>query len=1115
MSRKPITSALFGSKSRRPSSAQSAASDGTGFRHPSFDFEQAARTYQAEVLAQERERAAMPRPAPAKFSTTVSTALLAAATEAAFRAGLTEVENNLIEVRTLLNVRGPGVSGEQPIRVGPELVEELDGGITRTPSILLFHKRSMARDLALFDQINAWKLSNPSGTLSEALTRFAAEHMHGDAICKILYENSTTHHDAILRFEIAQDKFNADVYRDAQKFASITHPDPGHTNLDASQLSSAIKAIASHSKQLVHRSRFLIEATEQCLFIQIERDLSKTVQDSEAGKDKFLESAAGPVPYRAVPGSYFVKIVAPFEVLGKEAERVKLHMPLKRDRARRIRAKMDQFAESSPTTQSPTALVAASSLKPKLAHIAQTVANESATSSSQSVAQSGDGVVIMMEEGNHDQHKDLKKRRGTDITHKSSSSLSRLLPGKNHIKPYVEGPSGTVPGNFDYMFTRVTGFLEFDNKAFVRSKITEFRNGTGDPEDLADETDWDPRITNRVAFVQLRLFSNTRRNMLTQIMVYRLKFQGYKPNDPIAGITNLLTDETFTSFYAIHDGPLRNSPQETVGTAQNARSWLYNQWTAVPFTFKKVLGYQPLRQVRDYYGEKVGFYFAWLGFYALWCQFAALLGIACVLYGIYEATHLRPEEARSSEVGYIIFFRVFDNAATLPFAIFISLWATLFLEFWKRETQILRYVWDLSDMKLEETLRGEWFGTSKRVSPITGRIEPYVPIFHRILTFAFTGTLMFLSVLLIIFFQAMIVVFNAWSKRLENKYIPMLGTAALSLANILLLQPVYLKIAKWLNDVENYKTATAYENALNVKNFILTFINNYASIFYLGLVKAWLVLGKGGVWNPSGGFFSVECGYVPSLNGTSAGTCLSEVTAQVAITFVGLQFVYQLTEVIIPFTMNLYTAYSKKKKVRPGSRTPVQRDDENPPQYIADDALQTYSMEGDFKSKVVQFGFVALFSCSFPLAPVFALINNLTEIRIDAFKLVYIYRRPFGLRAVDIGLWENILHGIARFGILTNALLIAFGSRWFNEWVISTFRASDKLAIQLGFVVVFEYLVLFLNWIIVTAIPDTPKVIRQSIKRDQYLTALENNEIKEHHSVMDEVELRKWNLFGM
>ena len=51
----------------------------------------------------------------------------------------------------------------------------------------------------------------------------------------------------------------------------------------------------------------------------------------------------------------------------------------------------------------------------------------------------------------------------------------------------------------------------------------------------------------------------------------------------------------------------------------------------------------------------------------------------------------------------------------------------------------------------------------------------------------------------------------------------------------------------------------------------------------------------------------------------------------------------------------------------------------------------------------IQFGFVTIFVAAFPLAPLFALLNNIIEIRSDANKFVTQLQRPMATRAQDIG----------------------------------------------------------------------------------------------------------------
>lgn len=69
---------------------------------------------------------------------------------------------------------------------------------------------------------------------------------------------------------------------------------------------------------------------------------------------------------------------------------------------------------------------------------------------------------------------------------------------------------------------------------------------------------------------------------------------------------------------------------------------------------------------------------------------------------------------------------------------------------------------------------------------------------------------------------------------------------------------------------------------------------------------------------------------------------------------------------------------------------------------------------------VIQFGFVTLFVASFPLAPLLALVNNILEIRVDAWKLTTQYRRMVPEKARDIGAWQPIMQGIAILAVVTN-----------------------------------------------------------------------------------------------
>ena len=69
----------------------------------------------------------------------------------------------------------------------------------------------------------------------------------------------------------------------------------------------------------------------------------------------------------------------------------------------------------------------------------------------------------------------------------------------------------------------------------------------------------------------------------------------------LLGITKLINDGSFLACYPLHDGGLQSEGSQ--------RHLLYTEWASVSRFWK----YQPLDAIRDYFGVKMGLYFAWLG----------------------------------------------------------------------------------------------------------------------------------------------------------------------------------------------------------------------------------------------------------------------------------------------------------------------------------------------------------------------------------------------------------------------------------------------------------------------------------------------------------------------
>ena len=65
-------------------------------------------------------------------------------------------------------------------------------------------------------------------------------------------------------------------------------------------------------------------------------------------------------------------------------------------------------------------------------------------------------------------------------------------------------------------------------------------------------------------------------------------------------------------------------------------------------------------------------------------------------------------------------------------------------------------------------------------------------------------------------------------------------------------------------------------------------------------------------------------------------------------------------------------------------------------------------MDGTFEEYLqlmIQFGFVTLFSAAFTLAPLIAILQNMTIVKVERYKMLDLFRRPLPLGAKNIGNW--------------------------------------------------------------------------------------------------------------
>ncbi|XP_051049453.1 anoctamin-1 isoform X9 [Phodopus roborovskii] len=637
------------------------------------------------------------------------------------------------------------------------------------------------------------------------------------------------------------------------------------------------------------------------------------------------------------------------------------------------------------------------------------------------------------------------------------------------------------------------------------------------------------------------------------------------------GITSLLANGVYSAAYPLHDGDYEGDNVEF-----NDRKLLYEEWASYGVFYK----YQPIDLVRKYFGEKVGLYFAWLGAYTQMLIPASIVGVIVFLYGCATVDENIPSMEMcdqrhnitmcplcdktcsywkmSSACATARASHLFDNPATVFFSVFMALWAATFMEHWKRKQMRLNYRWDLTGFEeeeeavkdhpraeyearvLEKSLRKESRNKETDKVKLTWR-DRFPAYFTNLVSIIFMIAVTFAIVLGVIIYRistAAALAMNSSPSVRSNIRVTVTATAVIiNLVVIILLDEVYGCIARWLTKIEVPKTEKSFEERLTFKAFLLKFVNSYTPIFYVAFFKGRFVGRPGDYVYIFRSFRMEEC---------APGGCLMELCIQLSIIMLGKQLIQNnLFEIGIP-KMKKFIRYLKLRRQSPSDREEYVKRKQR---YEVDFNLEPFAgLTPEYMEMIIQFGFVTLFVASFPLAPLFALLNNIIEIRLDAKKFVTELRRPVAIRAKDIGIWYNILRGVGKLAVIINAFVISFTSDFiprlvylymysqngtmhgFVNHTLSSFNVSDfqngtapndpldlgyevqicrykdyreppwsehkydiskdfwaVLAARLAFVIVFQNLVMFMSDFVDWVIPDIPKDISQQIHKEKVL----------------------------
>ncbi|KAJ3192046.1 Anoctamin-7 [Irineochytrium annulatum] len=470
----------------------------------------------------------------------------------------------------------------------------------------------------------------------------------------------------------------------------------------------------------------------------------------------------------------------------------------------------------------------------------------------------------------------------------------------------------------------------------------------------------------------------------------------------------------------------------------------------------------PADMMRDYFGEKVALYFVYLDFYNSWLLISTVIGLIVFLYG--GIAMLAEQKAWSSNWNML-----FDNDLTPFFGLAMALWSVMYLEYWKRRNSYYAHLWGVDHLEEAHEKRDEFQARGTKRSPVTGKLELYFP--QRVRRWR-----QFISLLVMIPFIGMVaatvvaqIAFEEFVSTLGwNEQATALAVSGVGLLSIQLCRRLFMPVSELLNEWENYRTTVANDKALVIKQWTFEFINIYSHIIYFAFIKNFI-----GAVNITGLANEEE-------HMCDKDICSSDMTLEFFVIFIGDQLVDRIEEFWIPYLVDSCRAGKHRKSL-------ADEKNKQPQHYKDETKNELEGMDDDFFQKAVQYGYVTMFVTAFPIAPLFALVNNFFEEKSDSYKFLEVLRRPPPVPAQDIGIWEDVLQLCSFIAVTSNGLLVAFSSVAFYERYLKPNDPTQWIAIRLAFLM-FWHLGVYGIWFIVAwMIPDKPKIVKISQEREQYL----------------------------
>eukprot|EP00930_Biecheleria_cincta_P095509 TRINITY_DN87467_c0_g1_i1.p1 TRINITY_DN87467_c0_g1~~TRINITY_DN87467_c0_g1_i1.p1 ORF type:complete len:887 (+),score=125.92 TRINITY_DN87467_c0_g1_i1:249-2663(+) len=431
---------------------------------------------------------------------------------------------------------------------------------------------------------------------------------------------------------------------------------------------------------------------------------------------------------------------------------------------------------------------------------------------------------------------------------------------------------------------------------------------------------------------------------------------------------------------------------------------------------------QPIVEIRNYFGENIALYFVFVGHLGRKLRWLVLASVALMLANIVMDIIRNDGAHMTSRHGWLMLVGADAGAphARILLCGFTVLWCQLFslslrqtvarhLSLWGMEEE------DISSVKPQTNQR---FANQSvlmpsdvdhnviemNVSPLRRRRDRYKSPAGSVVFLLFA----FLCVTLIFIFKAHM----ARVGHLEiSKYSSYILTVQIAICN---------QIWKWLvcpvlTDTEYLKDQLAYDNSVARKTFEVQVINTFCSFYYIAFIMK--LVGDSN-YQTYGGFWQY-------------------LTFQMLTTFAGF-FALCCVDVVSPIFDSYFDARSEFFKLKRMGRLPQDAESTAYCYIERQGKMKTYDggeRNSDYMQVLLPLGFVVLFGSALPMGSVLCFVLFGFGLRMDAWKLTNVLRRPFPDSAnSDKWVWQDIIDKFMYIGEVTNIGLVCFCLPPFEYW---------------------------------------------------------------------------------